>query len=496
MASLRSRLRALSNYDVFPEFSAKVRRLIYNPLGVLALAALASLMCGLFLHPQGFALAGGLLVVIVLGLAWPWLTLRGLSGTISFDRVRVVEGEPVTVGLHLRNRWPWSAWGLAVRDGFGVTPMPNPATRPIETRGLPPAVPPVAGIASAPRRRSIRCSWSFVPRCRGVYPDAPVRLTTGFPFGIREYSRQLTVEGRLIVWPLTVPVGPVPLTGGERLAEGSVSRNKVGSNGDVLGVRPYRRGDSPRRIHWAQSARHDRLIVCELQTNSRPVVQLVVDVAPASHRGDGSDSSREWAIRVAASLAKGWLEEGAQIGLVCATRVVPVASGLSQLQRIMDTLAQLPPSNPTTTHASTAPQASTATTRTGQPGTHQSGTHQPGTHQPGLADVLNRPECRSFREGLQLIITTDLTAANFTGLTPDPAQRWLILRAAGFTESARPTDDNTANAHAGPTNNAHAGTANAVELLHLPMRPWLVIESAEHVPSQLRGAWSEAMHGS
>jgi uncharacterized protein (DUF58 family) len=295
-------------------------------------------------------------------------------------------------------------------------------------------------------------------------------LTTGFPFGIREYSRTLHVEGRLLVWPLTVPVGPVPPTGGEQLAEGSVSRNKVGSNGDVLGVRPYRRGDSPRRIHWGQSARHDRLIVCELQTNSRPVMQLVLDVASNSHQGTGRDSSREWAIRVAASLAKGWLEEGAQIGLVCGRWVVPAASGLSQLQRIMDILAQVPPTWPGSAHAP-----------------HQRDQRdQPD--QPSLADLLNRPECRSFREGLQIIITTDQTAATFTGLAPDPAQRWLILRAEGFGGGVG------AQAEAGAA--VGDGRSRAGGLLHLPMRPWLVIESADQVPSQLRGAWSEALHGS
>ncbi len=111
-------LRSATTYDVFPEFSARVRRLFYNPLGVLILAALAALLCGLFLHPQGFVLGGGVLAVIVLGIVWPWLSLRGLTGSIAFDRVRVSEGDPVEVCLTLRNRLPWSAWGLAVRYGF------------------------------------------------------------------------------------------------------------------------------------------------------------------------------------------------------------------------------------------------------------------------------------------------------------------------------------------------------------------------------------------
>ncbi len=112
--------------------------------------------------------------------------------------------------------------------------------------------------------------------------------------------------------------------------EGNVSRNKIGTTGDVLGVRPYRRGDSPRRIHWGQSAKHDRLIVCELQSNARPVIQLVLDTDPRIHCGTGTNGSREWAIRIVASLAKGWIESGAQVGLACANVELPPASGVAQ----------------------------------------------------------------------------------------------------------------------------------------------------------------------
>jgi hypothetical protein len=112
-------LRAAATHDVFPEFSAKVRRFVYHPLGVLSLAATVSLLCGLFLHTQGFVLCGGVLAVIALGVIWPWLSLRGLAGTITFDCARASEGESVEVRLALRSRLPWSALGLAVRDGFG-----------------------------------------------------------------------------------------------------------------------------------------------------------------------------------------------------------------------------------------------------------------------------------------------------------------------------------------------------------------------------------------
>ena len=60
-------LHAVATYDFSPQFSARVRRFVYHPLGVLTLAALASLFCGLFLHSQGFVLCGGVLAVVASG---------------------------------------------------------------------------------------------------------------------------------------------------------------------------------------------------------------------------------------------------------------------------------------------------------------------------------------------------------------------------------------------------------------------------------------------
>lgn len=414
-------LQAIATYDFSPRYSERVRRYVAHPLAILIVAGFASFLCGLFLHSQGFVLCGGVVVVIALGVIWPWLSLRGLSGVMAFDRSRASEGEAVEVQLTLRNSLPWSAWGLAVKGGFGNEPTEA-----------------VAGIASAPRRRTSLCRWAFVPASRGVYPLSSPRLTTGFPFGLWENGRRLPVEKPLVVWPRTCPVGPIPPVSGGRQVEGNVYRSKIGTNGDMLGVRPYRRGDSPRRIHWGQSARHDRLIVCELESNSRPVIQLILDADWGVHVGTGPDSSREWAIRVVASFAKGWLEDGAQVGLAWGGHDIPPASGASQMHKILDALAGLPAEVP-----------------------------QP------LADVLSCPKCRGFREGLQVIVTTDRTHAHGgCGACETEDQRWVILKSSAFADSV-------------------GGSACG----HCPT-PWLSLESAEEIPTLLKSGWREARHGS
>jgi uncharacterized protein (DUF58 family) len=230
------------------------------------------------------------------------------------------------------------------------------------------------------------------------------------------------------------------MVSGDQQVEGNVSRSKVGSNGDVLGVRPYRRGDSPRRIHWRQSARHDRLIVCELQANARPVVQLVLDADPAAHVGQAPDGSREWAIRIVASLAKGWLAAGVEVGAVWNGQVIPAASGSKQLNALLDALAKLPDS-------------------TGTP----------------LRETMSGPACRSFTDGLQVIVTTDVGVSRAKDGPAEEHQRWVVLQAQGFLGvAAQPV----------------------AKPARLPIRPWLSIDTPEHVPSRLRGGGKEALHGS
>jgi uncharacterized protein (DUF58 family) len=303
-------------HDHFPDLDRRLRRLFWNPLGGMLLACVAATLCAIYLHPRAWVLALGLLAIVLVGVLWPWLARLGLSGTLSYGVERCREGETVAAELVAHNRLPWATYGVLVREDAEL----------------------VAGLPLVPGRGSAERTWSFTPPRRGIYPRLIPVLGTGFPFGVFEPTRPLDVGRELIVWPQTFAVPAVPDLQGENRLEGAVSRNKAGQNGDVLGVRPYRRGDSPRRIHWAQTARHDRLIVCELQSSARPIVLIGLDDHPAHHAGE----SREWAIRVCASLCESWLEQGAEIALWLRGEVVPASAGLAHRRRLLDALARLP----------------------------------------------------------------------------------------------------------------------------------------------------------
>jgi uncharacterized protein (DUF58 family) len=359
-----------------------------TPLGCLGLAALASGMCGTFLHPQGFVVLFVVLAVTAVGLIWPWLSVWGLGGSLSFERVRCREGEPVSVRLTLRNRMPWGAWGVAVKGGF----------RTEEEDGY--DVSALIGVALVPGCRTTVAGAEFVAACRGEYPLRAPRLVCGFPFGLWEASRPVEVPESLLVWPRTFPVAPVPDADGGQAVEGLAVRDRAGNWGDLLGVRAYRRGDPLRRVHWGQTARHGELIVCEVQSSTVPRVQIVLDIHPDAHAGSGPNGSREWAVRAAASLAEGWIAQWADAELVRDSGSVRARGGSAKARSavLLDALARVGP--------------------------------DAGLN---LSELLSLPECRRFEGGLRVVVTTDVGLRRLSGEGPRTSRdRFVVLKAEAF----------------------------------------------------------------
>jgi uncharacterized protein (DUF58 family) len=401
---------------------------VRNPAAVLGLAAIGAILCGLFLHPQGFVLALGIVAVLIAGVVWPWVSLRGLTGSLTFEKSRAREGDDVAVRLEFRNRCPWGAWGVVGRGGLcDLAGEDAGGESGVGLRHL-------AGWGEATE------SMSFVPRRRGAYPLSPPRIASGFPFGLRTATRPVAVPSSLLVWPRTFPVGPIPMTSGGRSYEGAAVRDRAGHSGDLLGVRPYRRGDPLRRVHWPQTARNGELIVCELQECAMPRVQVVVDTHPESHAGAGPDGSREWAIRIAASFVEDWIAQGADVEAVFAGRVVTPRGGSvrSKQAHVLDAFALLGDEEFLRLH-----------------------------------DLLDLPACRDFGRGLRVVVATDTALARVAATgSPRAAERYVVLRAGAFSGGAG---------------------SRAVPMLRV--RPWVMLGDPASIPRRLREAWKEVQLG-
>ena len=293
-------------------------RWLRHPLGILLLADAACGLCGAILHPNGFLLAALVTSMILLGLAWPWLSLAGITGEVSFASRRGRELEECEVELRVTNRCPWPAWGLSL-DGL----LSGDVTAALD-------------VVPGWRRGDYR--WRLRPTRRGVYPVGEPRVSTSFPFGLWRASRRLRSLDQIIVWPTAVGGSAAAGLSDEECRGEGLPLARPGGSGDLLGVRPYRPGDTLRSLHWAKSAQLDRLITCERERLLRPQAQLVLDTHRDSHTD--SDDGQESAIRLAAGVGCRLLDEGAEVTAVLAGRLVRLP-GSDPRRTLLDVLARL-----------------------------------------------------------------------------------------------------------------------------------------------------------
>ncbi|GIW98539.1 MAG: membrane protein [Pirellulaceae bacterium] len=337
-----SKMLALLNQDFCPW----ANRYVYwlkQPIGWFIVGAAAAALTAVFLEPQVWLIFGALVAVMLVGVAWPWVAMRGTSAEIAFDCRRCREGERVQVRLSLHNRWPWPLWGMAVENGFFLEPT--------ETGER-----PVAALARVPGWSRSEYVFEFRPDARGVYPRSVPELTTGFPFGIWRAAKRISVQRELLVWPRTTPLTSIPSLGGDIADLIGMLLDRPGYEGDVIGVRPFREGDRLRSIHWAQTARREALVVTERQAAARRLVVVEVDVAAFASWGKlpaCQDLSRnltaswkltprelETAIRVAASIAQELHAHHAQVRFVMGNLDFLLVPGAASLHQLLDALAR------------------------------------------------------------------------------------------------------------------------------------------------------------
>lgn len=270
-----------------------------TPLGVLSLAAVAALLCGLFVAPQGFVVLAAIGAVIGIGCIWPWIGIRGVSCQLQFTAPRTEEGEAVDMELVVTNRWPWPVWGLAVEGGFSRSEDGDDHTQIAISR--------IAGWSRGHFRRP------FVPALRGRYPIGKPLLVTEFPFGLWKGRRSINIASSLLVWPQRFALPPLALPSGSQSWVGQPSECTTGSIGHRTTVREYRRGDSMRQIHWAKTALYDKLVAYEREGVVITDAIVSLDTHPSLHKGSGDQSSIEWTIRIAASICEALLYQGVKL---------------------------------------------------------------------------------------------------------------------------------------------------------------------------------------
>lgn len=424
MARIGKAIATLLTYDFCP-WANKWVYWLKKPGASLSAVAVASLACALFVRIEGFVGFAAVLAVVLLGYAWPSISIRGLHARITFRQRRGSESETVVAVVSVENRWPWPVWGLSVEGGFGPASL---------------ALARVAG------RSTTEFEWEFRPSCRGRYPLAVPYLVTGFPFGLRHAQRPVEIPEPLIVWPAIIPLDTLLDAAETRPSDDYFSDHRAGDSGDMTGVRPFRAGDSLRRVHWAQTARHGTIIVCERQAPVQSSVRVVFDSDLRLHRGEGTNGSLEWSIRIAASVASAYHRENAPVEFCFGHETWQVPLGAIGWQMFMDRLASWSPCH----H-------------------HHAADDCDHEHSHNACHRIHHHHCGAF----QITVTTDIGAEHRTEHRHVHGDnRLIVLKTAAFDE---PCDD---------CGHEHSPLPHGAIVLH----------QLENVAADFRTRWRQVCH--
>lgn len=269
----------------------------------------------------GFCL-GSLLINAFYG----YRTLTSLSVQRTVPDVAVA-GKPFFIRYTVTNRRRWAcARGILVEDVLDSgAPMPNPEF----------FVPVLAG------GQSVTLAIPVASPRRGRIAFTFIGASTRLPFYLFFKWVRIEAAGEVVVFPaLGRLLTQVNFSKGATDVPGE-NGGRVRGDGEYYGVREYRAGDNPRRIHWRRSAQSGRLMIREMVQSGDNQLWCVVDTCVAP--GDIEQAARlESVISAAATVICDALERGAKVGLICNGEplvVMPPAAGRACRPRLLRELA-------------------------------------------------------------------------------------------------------------------------------------------------------------
>ena len=192
------------------------------------------------------------------------------------------------------------------------------------------------------RERTWRTTGRFISR--GRYRMGPTQLVAGDPFGL--FQRTVTVPGdsAVTVYPRLVDVTKFLPGASHTLGDTIALGRFIDAPPDASGIREYDPADGFNRIHWPSTARLGRPMSKSFEKYEGSDLIIVLDLRSGVHTGEPPQSTLEYAVSLAASLAVLALRRNQSVGLACndARRtLIPPARGGKQLRRILDFLAEV-----------------------------------------------------------------------------------------------------------------------------------------------------------
>jgi len=244
-----------------------------------------------------YAFAYALCLLFLVAWAWPRLAIRGMSLTRRLDPGTPTVGEAYEEVFEVRRKgWVPAPW-VEVRD---LSQIPDYQPGRVVSIG----------------NETVKWKAHGVYRRRGWMAFGPTLLRVREPFGLFERDWKLTQKTSVLVYPRVRPIPDLLTPSAQQVG----SSQSLGAWADYPpetgGVRDYTTGDSFGRIHWALSARHQRLMSKTFEQPLTTDLWILLDLDRNVHHGEGEESTVEYAVSLAASMASQIHARGRQVGLI------------------------------------------------------------------------------------------------------------------------------------------------------------------------------------
>ena len=301
------------------KFSVQTR--LFLVLGLIAITLFTGLATGFGLFYRLIYILG---ITAVLAFLWNWISVLGLDVSVDRRTKRARVGDDIEERITVRNLSSWPKSTLEVEDLTDMPGYSNGRVLSVPTRGF----------------RSWR---TLAPaRKRGAYTLGPVRVSNTDAFGLFRRDREFGGQDELIVYPRIYDLGDFEMPPGYLTGESSARRRSHDLTPHAASVREYAFGDSLSRIHWRSTARTGRLMSKEFELGMASDVWVLVDLHREVQAGELDESTDEYGVSIAASLAQKYIQAQLPVGLLAygdERYLLPADTGEAQFERIVEHLA-------------------------------------------------------------------------------------------------------------------------------------------------------------
>jgi len=300
----------------------KLRKIVFLvPAVLLALA----LLLGSSLLLRLFFLA---ILVPAVSYVWSVLGIRGISASAEPPPTRCQVGEQFKQRITVRNSSRIPKLWLRVEESTNLPGTREPA------------------VLSLPRWSTHEWQSTFTCRRRGRYYLGAVTVTATDPFGL--FSRQQTVgePQSILIYPATMDLPLFKASSFNEFGYGSGYQSISQISSNASSVREFSSGDSLNHVHWPGTAHAGKLLVkvfdSDRSYDGSKTVWIVLDMQDKLHFGHGEETTEEYGVTIAASLARKHMQSGMSVGLITSgeqTYVIPPERGDDHLWRMLEALA-------------------------------------------------------------------------------------------------------------------------------------------------------------